>query len=187
MPDRADIFQMRLGFRLQRPGAPQIGRQDRRGELRPPAFRCPIPHPGRFHRNRANPGLNLPFGQITMPDQPPAANPIGLIGMGGKKRVQLGLNRLRDQFPRTLAQPIRQRVGGKSGRRAKRDTRILHHVAYRSPPTYTSALSDQWRDIAHSLRDLRRVNNALICHPIPPSPTFSDSSASGGAGWPRRV
>ena len=27
------------------------------------------------------------------------------------------------------------------------------------------------------MRDLRRVNNALICHPIPPSPTFSYSSA----------
>ena len=30
--------------------------------------------------------------------------------------------------------------------------------------------------MAHSLRDLRRVNNALICHPIPPSPAFSYSS-----------
>jgi len=27
------------------------------------------------------------------------------------------------------------------------------------------------------MRDLRRVNNALICHPISPSPTFSYSSA----------
>ncbi|MFN3825861.1 MAG: hypothetical protein ACK4RN_17985, partial [Pseudorhodobacter sp.] len=30
--------------------------------------------------------------------------------------------------------------------------------------------------ISFSLRELRRVNNALICHPIPPSPTFSYSS-----------
>ncbi|TDQ54687.1 NifQ protein, partial [Phaeovulum veldkampii DSM 11550] len=30
--------------------------------------------------------------------------------------------------------------------------------------------------ISFSLRELRRVNNALICHPIPPSPTFSYNS-----------
>ncbi len=30
--------------------------------------------------------------------------------------------------------------------------------------------------ISFSLRELRRVNNDLICHPIPPSPTFSYSS-----------
>ena len=30
--------------------------------------------------------------------------------------------------------------------------------------------------ISFSLRDLRRVTNALICHPIPPSPSFRHSS-----------
>ena len=33
-----------------------------------------------------------------------------MIGGGGETRVQLGLNRLRDQIPRALAQQIRQRV-----------------------------------------------------------------------------
>ncbi|MDP3264470.1 MAG: plastocyanin/azurin family copper-binding protein [Tabrizicola sp.] len=36
--------------------------------------------------------------------------------------------------------------------------------------------------ISFSLRELRRVNNALICHPIPPSPTFSYSSLSTDKG-----
>ena len=47
---------------------------------------------------------------MTVPHQSPAASGIGLIGMGGEKRVQLGFNRLRDQFPRNLAQQIRKRV-----------------------------------------------------------------------------
>ncbi len=67
---------------------------------------------------------------MTMPNQPPAASRIGLIGMGREKSVQLGLNCLRDQFPRALAQQIRQRVGRKSFWRAKRDNRIFRHVAY---------------------------------------------------------
>ena len=67
---------------------------------------------------------------MTMPDQTAASSGIGLIGMGHEKRAQFRLNRLRDQFPRTLAQQIRQRVGRKSGRRAKRDNGILRHVAY---------------------------------------------------------
>ena len=67
---------------------------------------------------------------MAMPDQPLATRAIGLISMGGEKSVQLGLNRLRDQPPRTLTQQIRQRVGRKSFWRAKRDNRILRHVAY---------------------------------------------------------
>ena len=83
---------------------------------------------------------------MAMPNQPLAARAIGLISMGGEKSVQLGLNRLRDQpparstacainrlrdqLPRTLTQQIRQRVGRKSFWRAKRDNRILRHVAY---------------------------------------------------------
>ena len=66
---------------------------------------------------------------MAMPDQPLATSKIGLISMGGEKSLQLGLDRLRDQLPRTLAQQIRQRVGRKSCRRAKRDNRILRHVA----------------------------------------------------------
>ena len=67
---------------------------------------------------------------MAVPDQPPAASGISLIAMGGEKSVQLGLDRLCDQLPRPLAQQIRQRVGRKSFWRAKRDNRILRHVAY---------------------------------------------------------
>ena len=56
---------------------------------------------------------------MAMPNQPLAARAIGLVSMGGEKSVQLGLNRLRDQLPRTLTQQIRQRVERKSFWRAK--------------------------------------------------------------------
>ena len=62
-----------------------------------------------------------------MPDQPPAASGIGLVSMGGEKSIQLGLDRLRDQLPRTQAQQIRQRIGRESFWRAKRDNRILSY------------------------------------------------------------
>ena len=39
---------------------------------------------------------------MTVPDQPPAASRIGLIGMSAEKRGQFGLNRLRNQIPRAL-------------------------------------------------------------------------------------
>jgi hypothetical protein len=106
------------------------GRQDRRCELQPPALRGSVPDPRNLHCDPADPGLNIPLGQMTMPDQPPAASPICLIGMGGEKHIQLRLDRLRDQIPRALAQQIRQRVGRKSFWRPKRDNRVLRHVAY---------------------------------------------------------
>jgi hypothetical protein len=67
---------------------------------------------------------------MAVPDQPPAASAISLIGMGGGKSVQLGFDRLRDQLACALPEQIRQRVGRKPFWRAKRDTRILRHVAY---------------------------------------------------------
>ena len=115
---------------LDRLCAPQIGRKDRRGELQPTTLWRPIPHPGHFHRHRADPGLNLALGQMAVPNQPATTGGIGLIGMGSEKGIQLGLDRLSDQIPRALAQQIRQRVGRKSFWRAKRDNRILRHVAY---------------------------------------------------------
>jgi hypothetical protein len=54
--------------------------------------------------------LDLALGQVPVPDQPIAARGISLTGMGGEERIQLRLDRLRDQFPRALAQQIRQRV-----------------------------------------------------------------------------
>ena len=47
--------------------------------------------------------MNLPLGQMSMADQTAAAICIGLTGMCGEKRVQFGLNRLRDQIARALA------------------------------------------------------------------------------------
>jgi hypothetical protein len=50
--------------------------------------------------------------------------------MGNEKGIQLGFDRLSNQIPGASAQQIRQRVGRKSFWCAKRDNRILRHVAY---------------------------------------------------------
>jgi len=67
---------------------------------------------------------------MAVSDQTLATSKVGLISIGGKKFVQLGLDRLRNQLPRALAQQIRQWIGRKTIWRAKRDNRILCHVAY---------------------------------------------------------
>ena len=55
---------------------------------------------------------------------------VGLGSMGVEKCSQFGPDRLGDQIPRALAQQIGQRVGLKSIWCAKRNNRILRHVAY---------------------------------------------------------
>ena len=45
----------------------------------------------------------------------------------------------------------------------------------------------QGRTMAHSLRELRRANNALICRPIPPSSTFSYRSVCPKPNEPRQM
>jgi hypothetical protein len=47
---------------------------------------------------------------MTVTHQTPAPRSIRLVGMGDEKRIQFGFNRLRDQFPRTLAQQVCERV-----------------------------------------------------------------------------
>ena len=51
----------------------------------------------------ADPGLHLALGQVAVPDQPPAAGGIGLISIGGEKSGHLGLDRMCNQLPSTLA------------------------------------------------------------------------------------
>jgi len=48
---------------------------------------------------------------MTVTHQTPATRSIRLVGMRGEKRIQLGLERLRDQITRPLAQQICARVG----------------------------------------------------------------------------
>lgn len=48
----------------------------------------------------------------------------------GQKVAKLGLNRLRQQIPRALAQDLRQRIGGNSGWISELQNRIVFHVAY---------------------------------------------------------
>ena len=120
------------------------------------------------HRDPADPGLHIPLGQMTMTDQTAAASPIDLIGMDGEKCTQLGRNRLRKQIPRTLAQQIRQWIGLKSfcARNATPVSVVMRHI--------------------RSLRELRRVSNALISHPILPSPISAIAIRAGRSLQPNR-
>ena len=81
-----------------------IGRQDRRGERQPSALRG------------TDPGLNLPLGQMAVPDQPLAAGAIGLHrlydqlprprgpGGTGKTHISLGLRLAACQKGRSIGQ-----------------------------------------------------------------------------------
>jgi hypothetical protein len=69
-----------------------------------------VPDPRHFHGHRADPGLDLPLGQVPVPDKPLAASGISLTGMGGEKRIEFRLDRLSNQITCPLAQQIRQRI-----------------------------------------------------------------------------
>ena len=77
---------------------------------------------------------SVQLGLNRLRDQPPARSTACAINrlrdQPPARSTACAINRLRDQLPRTLTQQIRQRVGRKSFWRAKRDNRILRHVAY---------------------------------------------------------
>jgi len=64
--------------------------------------------------------------------------------------------------------------------RATRDNRSIRHLEYHSP-----CFLNQWRDVAHSLRELRRVNNAFIST-NPAVTTFRYSSHQPALGVKNR-
>lgn len=83
---------------------------DCRCAVHPLAFWYPAPDARHLNRHGSDARLHLPFRQVAMPDEPLATSGIGLDSMSGGKSIQLRLNRLRDELPRTQLQQICQRI-----------------------------------------------------------------------------
>ncbi len=79
----------------------------------------------------------------------------GILHMrvSGQKIAKLGINPLRQQIPRALAQDLRQRIGGNSRWITERQKRSVLLAG-----------------------ESRRVDTATICYPINPSQTFGHCS-----------
>ncbi len=108
---RGDALQVKPGQEfLDRLGAPEIGRQECRGEAnpRPRLAGASVAHPGTAHRNRTNAGLDLALRQIPVPYDPPPARRIRQIGVPLDESRHLHLNRLCQKTLRAKAQNLRQ-------------------------------------------------------------------------------
>ena len=98
---------------LQAPRAPRIGRQDRGCEADALAIigSATVAHAGLAHADRADPGHHLACRQVPVPDHAAQAGSGLQIDMLGEKCRHLGLDRLGQQGPRSVAQHLGQRVG----------------------------------------------------------------------------
>ncbi len=95
--------------------AARIGRQNRRRKADARgAFAAPIAHARAAHRDRADAGHDLALGQMSVAHQPLATIVGELVGMVAQQGRNLGLNRLRKQRSRAVAQNLGQRIGESS-------------------------------------------------------------------------
>ena len=93
------------------PRAPQVGREDRRGEAdRLDVSGTAVADLGPADLDRADPGLDLPRGRVAVAPEPPTTLPVEQGGMGNEERLDLGLDRLPQHPPGALAQQRQQRV-----------------------------------------------------------------------------
>jgi hypothetical protein len=104
-------------------------RQDRRGEPdRLGIRRATVAQLGPADLERADPGLELPLGGVAIAHEPPPALPVGEPSVSGEERLDLGVDRLHQHAPRTLAQHGQRRVGGDvHSWPGQRDNAILLH------------------------------------------------------------
>ena len=81
---------------LERLGAPEIGRQDRRGEadLMIRSLRAAVAHPGTAHRNWINTGLDLARRQRAVAYDPPAPGRVRQMRIRLDKTGNFRLHRL---------------------------------------------------------------------------------------------
>ena len=164
-----------------------IGRQDRRGELERRAFRNPVPNARHLHPLPGRPMQSIDregAQRQSRSELPARANGRGGPTACGQRHRsgQHERREIRSTRPRPPARsnPAPPCAANPSAGQAK----ILSACETRQP--YPSSCG-----ISFSLRELRRVNNALICHPLSPSPTFSSSSPTelwlkvgdGEVGW----
>ncbi len=154
---RRDALEVEPGQQLlERPGAPEIGRQDRRGEADGAAGHgLAIANPRPAHRDRADPGLHLPLRQITVPDNTPVPRAVDKIRVFGNEGGDLRLDRLGQKAPRTSPQHLRQRVLNRNPVwMRKRNNRIfVHGVSFprgkwrlRPSPGYAALTSRHHQD-----------------------------------------
>src|SRR4051812_13209200 len=123
---------------LDVPGPPQVGRQHRRGEAdrrRVPG--ATVANLGAAHLDRSDPGLDLPLGRVAVAHQAPATLLVRELGMDGKERLDLGLDRLHQHPPGAVPQNREQRIvhEARSWPRQGDNSILLHGVSSRVTPS----------------------------------------------------
>ena len=88
---------------LDRLGAPQIGRKDRRREAdtTSASVRQAVADPWPAHRNRADPSLHFAFGLVTVAHHTTAPSLVREVGVRGNESLDLRLHRIGQQTTRT--------------------------------------------------------------------------------------
>jgi hypothetical protein len=107
-----DALQVQPGQQLlDVPGAPQIGRQDGRGEADARGITgATIVHTRPPDLDRSDPRLDLTPRCVAVAHQAPASLVVDQIVMGGEKARHLGLDRVAQHPPCPLAQHAQQRI-----------------------------------------------------------------------------
>src|SRR5436853_7483219 len=143
--DTLEVEDRNQYFEALRPA--RVGRQDRRREadgLR--AFANTVAHARTTHRDRTDAGHDLALGQMPVAHQPMAAVLGQLAGMPAEQGRNLGLDRLRQQRSRTVAQHLGQWVGKSSWLGELENISLGHGVSLlrwrsgrlRTPPRYAA-------------------------------------------------
>ena len=138
----------------------RVGRQNRRRKadaLR--AFANPITHARAAHRDRTDAGHDLALGQMPVAHQSLVAAVGQLVGMAAEQGCNLGLDSLRQQRSRAVAQNLGQRIGKSSWLGELENISVGHGVSLL-----------QWRSggVEHP--------HDTPPYPFMPSPTFAHSS-----------
>jgi hypothetical protein len=83
------------------------------------------------HRDRADAGLDLALGRVTVADDPAPAMPILKLGVRPEKCLDLGLDDLLQHPPRSRSQHLEQRIVGhaRTWARQPNDGILLHGVS----------------------------------------------------------
>src|SRR5277367_5552670 len=115
----------------------RVGRQDRRRKTDTiAAFADAVAHTRAAHRDRTDASRDLALGQMSMAHQPSVAVIGELVGMAVEQGRNLGLDRLRKQRSRAVAQNFRQRIGKSSWLRQQQNISVGHGV---------SSFNGKWR------------------------------------------
>src|SRR5262249_24894555 len=122
-------------------------------------FANAIPHARTAYRDRSDAGHDLALGQVTVAHQPLAAILGQLVGVATEKGCDLGLDGLRQQRSRAVAQNLSQRIGKSSWLGELENVSVGHGVSLL-----------QWRSggVEHP--------HDTPPYPFMPSPTFAHSS-----------